>query len=130
MKKLMWTFVVLSVVAFAAPVLAAPPAVPADGIKLDNTKLQVVFNHSTHKTADCVTCHHPVDGKENYQKCSTAGCHDVFDRKDKSAHSYYRVMHAKGLKYDSCVSCHADFVKDHPDQKKELTACKKSKCHP
>ncbi len=129
MKKMLWTLLALFVVAFAVPVFAQPE-VPADGLKMAVSKKPVVFNHSTHTTVTCVECHHPVDGKESYAKCSTAGCHDDLKAK-KGTNSYYFVMHAKkGTKYDTCVSCHAKFVGDDKAKKKELTGCAKSKCHP
>jgi hypothetical protein len=111
---------------------AAQPPVPPDGLKLDkNPKQVVIFNHGSHKDIKCGECHHMVEGKENYGKCFDAGCHDVMDRKDKSAKSYYNVAHAKsGTKFSTCVSCHMQVVEKTPDKKKELTACKQSKCHP
>ena len=54
----------------------------------------MTFNHSTHKTVECVVCHHPVDGKESYAKCATAGCHDNLKDK-KGTNSLYYVVHAK-----------------------------------
>lgn len=131
MKKMFLGMCAALVLALTIPALAAKPDVPADGLKMEKTKTPVVFNHSTHKSAQCGECHHPVDGKENYSKCATAGCHDVFDRKDKSVKSYYNVMHSKSkLKFDTCMSCHQLAVEKAPDKKKDLTACKGSKCHP
>ena len=118
------------------PAIAAQPPVPADGLVLQgsNPKKSVTFNHSTHKTVECVVCHHPVDGKESYAKCATAGCHDNLKDK-KGTNSLYYVMHAKEkadapLKHQSCLSCHVKVVAEKPDLKKDLTGCAKSKCHP
>ena len=82
--------------ALSVPAIAAQPPVPADGLVLQgsNPKKPVTFNHSTHKTVECVVCHHPVDGKESYAKCATAGCHDNLKDK-KGTNSLYYVMHAK-----------------------------------
>jgi hypothetical protein len=130
MRKCILSALALLVLALALPALAARPPVPADGGKLEKTKQPVIFNHSTHKD-DCAVCHHPVDGKENYGKCGNAGCHDSMDRKDKSAKGYYHVMHTKtGTKFATCASCHAQAAEKFPDKKKDLTACKQSKCHP
>jgi hypothetical protein len=117
---------------FALPVAAAQPEAPADGIKMARTKQTVIFNHSTHKIGmKCGECHHPVDGKEDYGKCANAGCHDSMDRKDKSVKGYYNAMHAKsGTKFSTCASCHIKTAEQFPDRKKELTACKQSRCHP
>ena len=131
MKKYFVAFFALAILALALPALAAPPPAPADGLKMDKTKQNVIFNHSTHKDTNCVECHHAVDGKEDYRKCSTAGCHDNLDRKEKGVHGYYRAMHNKAdTKFTTCVSCHLQIVEKAPDKKKELTACKQSKCHP
>ncbi len=108
---------------------AAQPAVPPDGFVMQHTKQPVVFNHSTHSKGECVVCHHEVNGKADFQACATAGCHDVFDRKDKTEKSYYNVMHGKNLAHEGCVSCHAKVAGNDPAKKKELTACKNSACH-
>ena len=77
--------------ALSVPAIAAQPPVPADGLVLQgsNPKKPVTFNHSTHKTVECVICHHPVDGKESYAKCATAGCHDNLKDK-KGTNSLYQ----------------------------------------
>lgn len=130
MRKLILSAIALFAMALALPAFASEPAVPADGLKMAKTKMEVTFNHSTHKEIKCADCHHPVDGKADFKPCASAGCHDVFDKKDKSEKSYYKVMHGKNLKYATCVSCHSDYVKTKPEMKKELTGCKGSKCHP
>lgn len=111
--------------------------VPADGAKLDymhgKNDLVTIFNHSTHKAAGCEECHH-MKGDKQYAKCGDAGCHDNFDKKDKSVHSWYKVTHArKGTKLSTCVSCHAAAVDEKGGDKaykKEMTGCKGSGCHP
>ena len=132
MKKCILSACALLILALVLPALAAQPSVPADGIKMAKTKQAVTFNHSTHQAGmKCGDCHHVVNGKEAYGKCSDAGCHDNLDRKDVSVNGYYRAMHAKsGTKFATCVSCHAQVAEKFPDKKKELTACKQSKCHP
>lgn len=129
MRKLFFCGALALAVAFALPAIAAPK-VPADGLKMDATKMVVTFNHSTHKAYKCGDCHHPVNGKEDFRKCNTAGCHDNMDKKDKGVHGYYNVMHGKNLKFQSCVSCHAEVAGADAAKKKELTGCKKSSCHP
>ena len=128
MRKLFFCGVLALAVAFALPVVAAPKA-PADGLKMEATEQPVVFNHSTHKSVKCGDCHHPVNGKEDYRKCGTAGCHDSMDKKDKSAKGYYHVMHDKNTKFKSCVGCHVEVAGADAAKKKDLTGCKKSKCH-
>lgn len=131
MRKLFLLGILFLVAAFVMPAFAAQPDAPADGIQMHKTSKTVVFNHSTHKDTKCVECHHPVDGKEDFRPCSTAGCHDNFDKKDKSVHSYYQAMHkAKEVKFQTCVSCHIAKAGDDKEKKKELAGCAKSKCHP
>ena len=121
----------LLAMALASPAFAAPAA-PADGLDLvgSNPKKAVKFNHSTHKTVECVVCHHPVDGKENYGKCATAGCHDDLKGKKGTKSLYYVVHSKKDVKYQSCLQCHDKLAAEKPEMKKELTGCAKSKCHP
>ncbi|MFV0423654.1 cytochrome c3 family protein [Oleidesulfovibrio sp.] len=130
MRKSLFAVMVLALVAaFSLPVIAADA--PADGLKMEQTKMPVIFNHSAHADYKCVDCHHLVDGKESFAKCSTAGCHDNFDKKDKSVHSYYKIMHdRKAADVPTCISCHNEVAGKDKDKKKELTGCKKSKCHP
>ena len=132
MRKLFTLGVFCILAAFVLPALAAQPEAPADGLKMQKSeKKVVVFNHSTHKDMKCVDCHHPVDGKEDYRPCATAGCHDVMGQKDKSVKSYYQAMHkAKDPKHASCVSCHTEKAGADKEKKKELVGCAKSKCHP
>lgn len=132
MRSLFCITLVMAFLLCTVPAMAERPAVPADGIQMNATKKKVVvFNHSTHTTVACEQCHHPVEGKADYRKCSTAGCHDSMDRKDKSVRSYYKVMHDKKLeKYASCISCHVAEAAKAPEKKKALLSCKGSKCHP
>lgn len=131
MKK----FLTLGLVCFALVCFCALPALnaadaPADGLKLANTKKNVTFNHSTHKGEDCKACHHTWDGSSAIKKCTDAGCHDSFDKKDKSEHGYYNAMHTKKGAHKSCVACHKDAAGKDKDKKKLLTGCSKSACHP
>jgi hypothetical protein len=132
MKKLLITGIFCMLAALALPAIAAQPEVPADGLKMEKSgKKVVIFNHSTHKDEKCVTCHHPVEGKEDYRPCGTEGCHDIIGTKDKSVHSYNQAIHKKkDNKHESCLSCHIKIAGDDKDKKKELTGCAKSKCHP
>lgn len=132
MRKLFALGLFCLLAAFVLPALAAQPEVPADGLKMEKSgKKVVIFNHSTHKAAKCGDCHHPVNGKEDFRPCSTAGCHDVMGQKDKSERSYYQSMHKlKENKHQSCLSCHKTAAGEDKDKKKELTGCAKSKCHP
>ncbi|GFM32468.1 cytochrome c3 family protein [Desulfovibrio subterraneus] len=127
-KPLFIALVAVLALAFALPLIAADA--PADGLKMEATKNPVIFNHSTHKSAKCVDCHHLVDGKENYKKCSDAGCHSAAAADKKNAGSYYKIVHDKKAKMPTCISCHADAAGADKEKKKALTGCKKSSCHP
>lgn len=114
----------------ALPALAAQPAVPDQPLEFKGSKKTVMFPHAPHAKVECVTCHHKVDDKENFQKCATAGCHDDLTAK-KGEKSLFFVVHTKTeLKHQTCLSCHTKVVAEKPELKKELTACAKSKCHP
>ncbi|MDR2574140.1 MAG: cytochrome c3 family protein [Desulfovibrio sp.] len=129
MKKLS-ALLCLFILALAFPALAAPPPVPTDPLPVKGSKKEVMFPHVPHQKVECVVCHHKVEGKENFQKCATAGCHDNLTEK-KGEKSLYAVMHTKeGLKYQTCIQCHAKVVAEKEELKKELLGCAKSKCHP
>lgn len=131
-KLLLFGCGTLLAAALSAPALATPPAVPSEPLTMNLTKKPVVFDHAQHSNVECASCHHQVDGKENYQKCSTSGCHDVLGAKDKSVHSYYRIAHDRKIaaSYNSCLSCHSEVIKHLPDKKKAMTSCVGSSCHP
>ncbi len=129
MKKLL-VLAALALFAFALPAFANQPAVPEGPITMNKTKMPVVFNHSTHTSASCESCHHPVNGEATYQPCATAGCHDAMGQKEKGVNSYYQAMHKrKAGKFDTCVSCHVAETKGDKAKAKELTGCKGSACH-
>lgn len=131
MRQMLFVAVSIFILAVAMPVLAARPDLPADGLQIKGSKKTVVFNHSTHKDVDCATgCHHKVKGEENFQKCSTSGCHDDLEAKEGEK-SLRKVIHAKkDTKTPTCLSCHTKIAEEQPDKKKDLTGCKNSKCHP
>lgn len=121
------------VCAVALPSLHAVD-VPADGIEMDyydggEKNLMTVFNHSTHTDAKCEDCHH-VEGDQQYAGCTTEGCHDVMDKKDKSVNSWYMVIHGKQGEKHTCMSCHKEVAGTDKEKKKALLGCKGSACHP
>lgn len=132
MKKLLsYVFGAVLAGALVLPALAAQPAAPEGPLKMALTGKPVMFDHAVHSARTCADCHHAVNGEENYQKCSTAGCHDIIDQKDRTVNSYYRVMHDRKItQFSSCLSCHFEVVTDLPDRKKDLTSCVGSLCHP
>lgn len=106
----------------------AAPAMPDGPLEFKGSQKTVIFNHNTHASYDCKTCHHDVDGKESFAKCATAGCHD--DLTGKKSPALYAVVHSrKDLAYQTCMSCHVQIANEQPDKKKNLTGCKGSYCH-
>lgn len=132
MKKLLAAGLFCLTAALVLPAFAAQPEAPAGPITMSKSgKKEVVFNHSTHADIACVDCHHPVDGKEDFRACGTAGCHDITGTKEKGVHSYNMAMHKKkDNKFQTCVSCHEKTAGADKEKKKELAGCAKSKCHP
>lgn len=129
MKKFL-LLTAIPLLTLALPVLAAQPPVPDKPLEFKGSKKTVMFPHDVHQKVECVTCHHQVQGKENFQKCATAGCHDDLTAK-KGEKSLFYVVHTKtGLKQQTCLECHGKIVAEKPELKKELTGCAKSKCHP
>lgn len=133
MKKIvMLSMSILVAIALALPAIAARPEVPVGPIKMALTAKadkHVVFDHVNHTAVDCALCHHEVEGVENYEKCSSAGCHDALGAKEKGIDSYYRMAHDRKLD-NSCLGCHAKAAKANPKLRKALTGCKGSSCHP
>lgn len=121
----------------AGMLLASAPAsamdAPAAPLKLAYFPNKVVmYPHAAHAKLECKQCHHKLDAAGNPQKCSAKGCHDVFDKKDKSEKSFYRIVHDTKLEtMQSCLMCHkAEGAKLDKAAKKALTGCAKSRCHP
>lgn len=123
------TVVVLSL-CFALPGLLAQPKAPEPfELKYFPEKL-VPFAHDKHAELQCQKCHHVWDGQSEMQRCSTAGCHDVFDSKDKSVNSFYNIVHGRGsAEVASCVGCHKEAAGADKEKRKQLTGCKGSGCH-
>lgn len=132
MKRVM-VLAMAAVLCVAFAMVAYAVDAPSEPVKMEATKKPVMFNHATHTDYKCEECHHPVNGKENYQKCSTAGCHSAAKADKKKAGSYYKIVHNKkpGKKSGiaTCVSCHKEVAGKDKAKKKALTGCKKSKCH-
>ena len=125
----------LAVAGLCLPALAADPtpeqkALIEKPMTMNNTgneKKQVIFNHSAHAKTDCSFCHHKdVDGNI-YVGCAAKGCHDNFDKKDKSEHSYYQMAHNKKVE-KSCMGCHQKAAADNPELKEKFKGC--NPCHP
>jgi len=128
-KRLLFCICILGL-ALALPGIASErPAAPAEALKMARgSKGEVVFNHATHGTVECSTCHHAVEGKEDYRSCATAGCHDEFGQKAKSINSYYQAIHKrKEPQHQTCLDCHYKNAENDAEKLKLLKNCKL--CH-
>ena len=121
----------IAVCVLLTAVAMAGQTAPDSPLHLQYLKKAVDFSHASHAALECRTCHHPWDGTGPMPKCSQSGCHDVFDAKDKSAQSFYKIVHGPSTDTaPSCLGCHKDAAAAAPEQKKALTGCVGSACHP
>ena len=134
MKRLMLCALVIA--GLCIPVMAADAPTPEQKaltekpMTMDKTgqaKRQVIFNHSSHAQTDCAVCHHKAVEGNIYVGCAVPGCHDNFDKKDKSEHSYYQMTHNKKSE-KSCMGCHQKAAADNPALKEMFKGC--NPCHP
>ena len=124
MRKLLFTALTCAIlIGFVGlPLLHAVDA-PADMTieapkDMATTQSPVTFSHQGHAKIDCKVCHHKGDTQ---QKCTSAGCHDSTDSKDKTSEkSFYKTFHAFNSDR-SCVGC-------HKKEQKGPTKC--LDCHP
>lgn len=133
MRRYLFTLMASVVlVLFVAFPSISQQAAPAEDITLAYFPEKVViYKHSAHAGIECGTCHHTWDGAAAMRKCTDSGCHDSFDRQDKSERSLYNAIHGKGKDtIPSCVQCHRDEGAKNPDKRKQLTGCTDSLCHP
>lgn len=77
-------------------------------------RLAVVFNHDTHKTVQCRTCHHIKDEQgKRYVKCTREECHSIPGARERDPMSAFMAYHAKGTDR-SCYGCHLEIRTSHP----------------
>ncbi|MBQ7584873.1 MAG: cytochrome c3 family protein [Desulfovibrionaceae bacterium] len=74
-------------------------------------RMNVVFNHTSHRGINCFTCHHAKTADNmRYVACQT--CHQGVGRmKDPS--SKFMAFHGKKSKH-SCYACHLQKAKEKP----------------
>lgn len=130
-------FMALMACTFASLALAAagdaPDELVIDNFKAPTNNISVTFNHSPHAQYECKDCHHTWDPAcgDPPRPCSFSGCHDVMDKKDKSATSYYKIIHdMRPKELNTCVSCHRELAGADKQKKREFAGCKGSVCHP
>ena len=91
----------------------------------ESEKMNVTFNHASHKGISCMTCHHqkPETGGDRYVRC--ASCHNRPGAKERHHMSTFMAFHAKDSK-SSCFGCHSKKRAEQP----EKYASRFSGCYP
>lgn len=91
--------------------IKAPITIEATEMK----NMAVTFNHSSHKSVDCITCHHAKaeDSKDRYVACTT--CHNKPGAKQRHYMSTFMAFHSKDAK-GSCYGCHQKMRKEKPEK--------------
>ncbi|MCR4666807.1 MAG: cytochrome c3 family protein [Desulfovibrio sp.] len=76
----------------------------------ESMRMNVVFNHTSHRGINCFTCHHMKSEKGRYVSCSE--CHKGAGRSSDPT-SRFAAFHARDSKH-SCYSCHTSLVAENP----------------
>lgn len=64
----------------------------------------VLLSHETHKNFSCSDCHHT----EGYKNCTSSGCHDLYENKDKKDIKHFYTMY-----HNNCYKgCHNTLKKE------------------
>ncbi|XPV76922.1 MAG: cytochrome c3 family protein [Desulfovibrio sp.] len=87
----------------------------------------VIFNHSSHGDYDCVECHHRWKGDKAPVSCANGSkCHNELEPNElRSPKSFFKAMHKKNTRHQSCVQCHTEIAEGD----KDMTGCTRSMCH-
>ncbi len=91
----------------------------------ESPKMNVLFEHSSHKAFSCVTCHHkkPETSDSRYIPCSN--CHTKPGAKERHYLGTFMAFHSK-KSMTSCFGCHSKMRAEQP----EKYAAKFSGCYP
>lgn len=79
----------------------------------DSKRMEVIFNHSTHKTVACAQCHHEGLPGNRYAPCANKECHAIAAPSSRDALSVYMAYHAPDTKR-SCYGCHKPLAGKYP----------------
>lgn len=85
-------------------------------IELDSGNLKrmyVIFNHSSHKSVACRTCHHEGLPGNRYAPCTNEECHALPGPAERNPMSVYMAYHAPGTDR-SCYGCHKPLAGKYP----------------
>lgn len=79
----------------------------------DNSRMYVIFNHSTHKGIACRTCHHEGLPGNRYASCTNKQCHAETAASSREPLSVYMAYHAPHTQR-SCYGCHKPLAGKYP----------------
>ncbi len=71
----------------------------------DSKRMHVIFNHSSHKSVKCRTCHHEGLPGNRYASCTNKECHALSGASERDPMSVYMAYHAPDTDR-SCYGCH------------------------
>ena len=91
----------------------------------ESAKMNVMFEHSSHKGISCMTCHHQKPETSDTRYISCTNCHNKPGAKERHHMSTFMAFHAKDS-MSSCYGCHSKKRAEQP----EKYAAKFSGCYP
>ena len=82
-----------------------------------SSRMNVVFNHSSHKGINCLICHHmeTIDG-DVFVPCTNEECHATPGARERDTMSLFMAYHDQNAE-QSCYGCHKREAASHPDFK-------------
>lgn len=79
----------------------------------ESPRMHVIFNHSTHKSVKCRTCHHEGLPGNRYASCTNEECHSLKGASERDPMSVYMAYHAPDTNR-SCYGCHKRLADKYP----------------
>ena len=76
-------------------------------------RMEVIFNHSSHKSVKCRTCHHEGLPGNRYAPCTNEECHALKGAAERDPMSVYMAYHAPDTDR-SCYGCHKSLAGKYP----------------
>ena len=76
-------------------------------------RMDVTFQHNSHKGISCMQCHHLSGDKGRYVPC--VECHAKPGPRERDPMSMFMAFHARDTQR-SCLGCHKQKVLDRPDK--------------
>ena len=75
--------------------------------------MHVTFNHSSHRSVKCVTCHHEGLPNNRYASCTNELCHSIRGANERDPMSLYMAYHSPDER--SCMGCHQKEAANHSE---------------